>query len=295
MQKLLIAGFNPAWQQTYVLADLFISEVNRASEFYECASGKGINALRALQYLGKEASILQFVGGDNGKKILESLGNVTNYSVFSEREETRVCSTLISRSLGNATEIVGPSAILSNEEQMLKVIANLPSYDALLISGSLPNGISPNVYRALFLKQSSAVKIVDAFVSIEILFDLPIDLLKINLGELFLLSKKSILKEACDWVFSKSKVATLFITDGSNGAWVISKNFTITVKAPEVKVINPIGAGDTLAGFLLKQLAKKVPISAEKWEELAEAGLALASQSCANVMPGLIGAEKRGF
>ena len=66
---ILIAGLTPAWQQILCFDSLTLGEVNRAHEVHWCASGKVLNAARALHHLGGPGKALTIVGGATGEQI----------------------------------------------------------------------------------------------------------------------------------------------------------------------------------------------------------------------------------
>ena len=58
MSTILAAGLTPAWQQVLVFDAFTPGAVNRAREVHWCASGKVLNAARALHHLGGPARAL---------------------------------------------------------------------------------------------------------------------------------------------------------------------------------------------------------------------------------------------
>lgn len=66
---ILSVDFTPAWQQVVVFDTFTPSKVNRAREVHWCASGKVLNAARALQSLGGPCKALAPMGGTPGQEI----------------------------------------------------------------------------------------------------------------------------------------------------------------------------------------------------------------------------------
>ena len=73
-----------------------------------------------------------------------------------------------------------------------------------------------------------------------------------------------------------------FITDGSNGAFVITKNFTKKINGFPAKAIDTNGAGDMFAGGVLNLIAKEKTL-----EEAAKFGCFLASKGVETIGPRL--------
>ena len=66
---ILAAGLTPAWQQVLVFDTFTPGAVNRARQVYWCASGKVLNAARALYHLGSPCKALSLLGGRSGEEI----------------------------------------------------------------------------------------------------------------------------------------------------------------------------------------------------------------------------------
>jgi len=65
---ILTAGLTPAWQQVLLFDSFTPGEVNRARQVHWCASGKVLNAARALHSLGGPSKALAPVGGTPGQE-----------------------------------------------------------------------------------------------------------------------------------------------------------------------------------------------------------------------------------
>ncbi|HAP56468.1 MAG TPA: carbohydrate kinase, partial [Sphaerochaeta sp.] len=61
--KVLTVCLNPTFQNTLRFASFKIGEVNRASEHYLDASGKGMNTARIVSQLGEQSMLLTHLGG----------------------------------------------------------------------------------------------------------------------------------------------------------------------------------------------------------------------------------------
>jgi tagatose 6-phosphate kinase len=71
---ILAAGLSPAWQQILVFDRFTPGQVNRAAQVQWCASGKVVNAARALHALGGPCKTLTAVGGTPGAAIQREVG-----------------------------------------------------------------------------------------------------------------------------------------------------------------------------------------------------------------------------
>ena len=66
---ILTAGLSPVLQQVLLSDALALGEVNRARDVSWCASGKVLNAARALHHLGAPGKALSAVGGSTGDAV----------------------------------------------------------------------------------------------------------------------------------------------------------------------------------------------------------------------------------
>src|SRR5258706_14563907 len=90
-----------------VLDRLVIDEVNRASEVGEPGSGKSVNVARVRGVLGEAALAAGFAGGRRGEQLLEDMDRAgIAHDFVRTAGETRLCTTVIDRAAGEATELV---------------------------------------------------------------------------------------------------------------------------------------------------------------------------------------------
>ena len=124
----------------------------------EVAGGKGVNVARVLRTLGAEVTVAGFLGGFNGRKVPSTCSTAEGLTgVFHEVSgETRECHILLdgraqtSQPTSQPTEVYegGPTV---TPDDWRALIARLPE-GRLIVSGSLPSGLSPEVFRTLLLE-----------------------------------------------------------------------------------------------------------------------------------------------
>src|SRR5580693_830406 len=104
---ILCLGTTPTVQRSMTFDRLVIDDVNRAIEVQEYASGKSPNVARVLRTMGEDPLAVGFAGGDRGKFLLDDLTKAGIRCDFgSVPAQTRLCTTVIDRSAGVATELV---------------------------------------------------------------------------------------------------------------------------------------------------------------------------------------------
>jgi tagatose 6-phosphate kinase len=237
---------HPAIDRTLELASpLEMGGLNRAAKVFERAGGKGVNVAAVLTSLGAETCVILPMAGRNGLK-LEDLLQKQNISSFkiTVPGETRECQAIVAG--GQVTEIneSGPSLETGD---LLKLEALIPDRTRLVVvSGSLPPGLSVLEFGALVKRLSTAYKVVvdTSGAALKIAFENGAYLIKPNTQELEQLGLSP--KE----IFAQYGIRVLH-SKGAEGLEYVGDEGTFLQTSSKIKVVNPVGAGDaTLAGFL---------------------------------------------
>ncbi len=293
MARILVAGLNPAWQKALEFDTLALGQVNRARSKVEFGAGKGLNAARALRRLGNEVSLLQILGGANGRRIEEFCRAEEIHSLGVEvSQETRVCTTVVDLDKGQSSELIEPFQVAPEERVEERLLAVLSPYrqcfDALLICGTVPEGMKTEIYLDIHRALNPQVAILDAYK------ELPKDLLKashflkINRREFESLRTSSSIGRD---FFSNGPI--LLVTDGPRPARLIENQAGRVVGKifllPALNnVRNQIGAGDTVTGAFAHFILSGFNVT----EAFREA-LAVGSASCLSLVPGNFREEDR--
>lgn len=149
---IITVTLNPAVDKKLSLCEVALGEKNIYRGARSSFSGKGINAARALRALGADVTAAGFLGADNADGFLRSLeseGVKCDFNVCPG--ETRVNYKLTEKN-GRETELngLGFNAARSDEEAFLD---NLGKYygerNVLVLSGSLPPGVSRDIYAVI--------------------------------------------------------------------------------------------------------------------------------------------------
>src|SRR5690349_12464607 len=114
---ILCVGTTPTVQRTLTFDRVKVDDVNRAADVHEYASGKAVNVARVLAVLGEAALAAGFSGGRRGEALLEDLTEAAiPHDFVSTAAQTRLCTTVIDRAAGTATELVEESPRASDAE-----------------------------------------------------------------------------------------------------------------------------------------------------------------------------------
>lgn len=146
----LTVCLNPTLQKIIILQDLHENEVNRSSDYYLDASGKGVNVSRVLVQLGEQSLHLTQAGGSNRDLFLRCAKEEGIDIEFVEsNSEIRYCYTLCSIRKHTSTEIVEESLSVEagTEKRLWRKFRNvLPGCHTLIISGTKAAGFSDHLF-----------------------------------------------------------------------------------------------------------------------------------------------------
>lgn len=275
MAKVLVVGLNPAWQKILEFGRLQPGEVNRAESLLQLASGKGINASKVLRRLGHEVSLLQVLGGAQGERCLAACQGMDIRSLHARvDEETRICFTLVDKERGEATEIIEPFRIGDPglDAALFKTLpTDATAFDAILLSGTLPDGLSADFYGRILDRFRPRVSLLDACKGVDRALMDRVAVVKVNKREYAELEPRL------------GETGPLFlVTDGAGEAAVL-RDREVLGRMPVTRlerVRNPIGSGDAVSAGTLHFLLEGLEPS-----EAFRRALAMGSASCLELEP----------
>ncbi|MFZ2657514.1 MAG: PfkB family carbohydrate kinase [Victivallales bacterium] len=262
-RELIAVGLNPAWQKTLCFPEFIPGGVNRASSVSLFPAGKGINFARAASIWGAKAIVCQFLGGCTGKLVKDGLRNERISHISVElKSPVRTCTTCICVKTGEVTELIEPSAeVPSNSVRALKkkILEKIPSCAGIALCGTYPGGVGADFYADIASAGRKHGKLVmlDGFKGIEGTLERGISVLKVNRSEFCTLTGETDIFDAARTFFSRYDVRFTAITAGPSKAYVFERDGVCEYKIPCCgKILNPIGAGDTVSAVLLAELAR---------------------------------------
>jgi 1-phosphofructokinase family hexose kinase len=229
-------------------------ELHRVRVTHEAAGGGGVNLARVVRALGGEAIVAGFLAGWNGKKFRRLLSSEGLRGVFREvKGETRECHILLD-GLSHPTEVYesGPTVTGEDWEELVRA---LPP-GRIVISGSLPPGISTEAFRTLLRRFPSRPVVDTSGSTLVAALEAGVALVKCNQAELADVIGRDPAGgvEEANELFREYQVPIL-LTQGAAGAVLIDHE-SYWAKPPEVSVRNPVCSGDSLLGAFLWGLAQ---------------------------------------
>jgi len=256
--------FNPSLDYVISVDSFEIGKINRTNCENLIPGGKGINVSIMLKELGIESTVYGFSAGFTGETLQMLL---REKGIFSDLIVVKDGFTRINVKVSSQeeTEINGQGAIVSNDEMtgLINKISALQEKDMLVLAGSIPKGISQNIYANIvkLCCEKNIRVVVDA--SGTLLWNTleyhPF-LIKPNhqeLSELFQREIKSFEEiEFYAKKLQKQGARNVLVSMGKDGALLVTEDGqTLKGIAPEGKVLNSVGAGDSMvAGFLAEYL-----------------------------------------
>ena len=258
--------FNPAIDYIAEVNNINEEKINRALSEKILAGGKGINVSIVLKNLGIESTALGFAAGFTGNEIktqVENHGISTDF-VYLEGKFSRINVKLISKVAGvvsGETAINGEGPKISDIEieKLMKKIDKLKKGDFLVLAGSVSRKMKDDIYEKICTRiKDKEIKIVaDATgkLLVNLLKHKPF-LIKPNKEELeeIFEDKISTNEEVIMYAQKLQEMGAenVLISLGGDGAVLLTKDQEVLyAKAPKGKVVNSVGAGDSMvAGFL---------------------------------------------
>jgi 1-phosphofructokinase/tagatose 6-phosphate kinase len=264
----LAVCLNPVIQKTLVFGSLVPGEVNRTAEHRVDASGKGINVARVLTQLGRKALHLTQLGGPTRDWFLDMCAaDGLEVSWVESGSEIRICTTVIEKDRGVATELVeeARSVAPGTAERVLELFAALlPRVSTVMLSGTVAAGFPADIMpRMAALATAAGKRLYLDIKGRSLLESLPFrpTLVKPNLEELFQTYESGRRSPGVD--ADETAIRELVTRAGKEyreryGCWlVVTRGTEPTLfwdgealrSAPVEKkhAVNPIGSGDSFS------------------------------------------------
>lgn len=275
--------FNPCLDYIVSVDNFTLGRVNRTTKELVYPGGKGINVSLVLQNLGMESTALGFTAGFTGTEIERALQEWGCYTDFIRIPEgmSRINLKLRSR---EESEINGQGPEISKEalEALYQKLDAMNSEDVLVLAGSIPGSMPDSSYELIMerVEKKNMKVVVDAT------GDLLVNVLKYHpflikpnnheLEEIFQIpmdSNETIITYAKK--LQEMGARNVLISMAGDGAILVSEDGMVRQSpAPKGKVVNSVGAGDSMvAGFLTGFL------TTGKYEEAFYMGIATGSAS----------------
>lgn len=255
---------NPSLDYIAECKDFTLGATNRTSSEIIYPGGKGINVSIVLSNLGDRTTALGFLAGFTGEHIdslIKDMG-ISSRMIRLNEGMSRINLKLKSK---EETELngMGPKISIIDIARLYQKLESITEDDILVLAGSIPPSVSEGLYSDIMerLKEKKIKIVVDATKDLLMnVLDKKPFLIKPNiheLGELFNVKLDSA-DEALTYALKLKEMGAVnvIISMGKDGAMMVDEyGKSYTMNSPEGKLVNSVGAGDSLvAGFLHKYL-----------------------------------------
>lgn len=275
--------FNPSLDYIVTVPNFCSGVVNRTSEEVIFPGGKGINVSMVLKNLGYESTALGFLAGFTGEELQRQIEKKGVHAEFISVEQgmSRI-NVKIRRE--QETEINGQGPVIAEADirKLYDKLDQLQDGDILVMAGSIPSVMPQTIYMDImkYLQKKKLKIVVDATkeLLVNVLEYHPF-LIKPNnheLGEIFRVT----IREKADIIAYARKLQEMgarnvLVSMAGDGAVLATEDGAVyQAEAPEGKVVNSVGAGDSMvAGFLAGYL------ESESYEKAFQMGLCTGSAS----------------
>lgn len=260
-ENILTLALNPSLDTTIWVDNLRLGGVSQADEEMYDAAGKTVNVSRVLTYFGVPNKLVLLLGEGNKQRFLSRLDEAkVNYQPIFVEGYTRENLSIVDED-GNMTRIMrkGFSVAYENFMEATEILEkDVRENTLVMISGSLPTGVSPKMLRSLCqrVKEKGGMISLDcAAVSREDITAISPWVIKPNQEEFEDLvgrkglCQREIIDEAAALV--EEGVGCCLISLGADGLLYVDRANTLLAHVPSVEVHSTVGAGDSLlSGFI---------------------------------------------
>lgn len=280
---------NPAVDRELTVDQMAYDTVLRASQWQVDCGGKGFNVARMLKSLSVPSVALGFAAGKAGELLsekLQSLGIETDFVWIAG--ETRTNVSIVTPGSDHYMKVNEPGPTISAEdlEQLTnKVRDHAKADDWWVLAGSLPPGVSPDIYAKLTdIIQSAGAKVFldTSDEALRQSCSARPQLVKPNAEEAQELTGLPI-SNPTEIAAAAAAIRTqgpesVIISLGKDGALLANGTSTWLAASPEIVEGNPIGAGDSMVAGVVWGLSEGTGL-AEALQRGIACGAATASQS----------------
>lgn len=266
--------FNPALDYIVEVNNLTLGMTNRTAYEQMLPGGKGLNVSFVLKNLGFETTALGFLAGFVGEEIERRVVSKGVSAAFIRLSEG--CSRINMKVRNvDGTEIngMGPEIPAEKVQELVETMEKLlQPGNVLVLAGSIPSSMPATIYMDIMkrLAERSSGACNDVLVVVDATKELLKNVLPYHpflikpnhheLGELFGV-KLSTREEVVPYAkkLQEQGARNILVSMGGLGAVLVDERGSVHMsEAPKGKVVNSVGAGDSMvAGFLAGWLEKK--------------------------------------
>jgi 1-phosphofructokinase len=257
--------FNPSLDYIVDVDHLRLGSVNRTTHEVIYPGGKGVNVSIVLKNLGFDNTALGFLAGFTGEEIRERMQKAgINAEFITVREGMSRINIKVRSDEESEINGMGPMIGSADIEKLYQKLDTLTEDDVLVLAGSIPSVMPETMYSDIMKRlEGKRIRIaVDA--TRDLLMNVipyrPFVIKPNNheLGEIFgveLKTREDVIPYAKK--LKEQGARNVIVSMAGEGAVMVAEDgMEYSSPAPKGKVVNSVGAGDSMvAGFLAGYLA----------------------------------------
>ena len=279
MARILTLTLNPALDLTVRLQSLQPGALNRSLGQSSHAAGKGLNVAQVLADLGHKVTVGGFLGAANASPFEALFARRGFIDAFIRVPGETRSNIKLAEQDGRITDLNGPGPQVEARHQA-ELLAGLEQiaagHDAVVVAGSLPQGVSPEWFAGLLrrLKALGLPLVLDSS-GAALRAGLAVGpwLIKPNAEELAeacaVPSEAGSELHAAALRLRQQGVEHVLLSRGAEGVSWFGPDIALQAQPPRVEVVSTVGAGDSLLAATLHGLLAGWP--AERSLRLATA------------------------
>lgn len=283
---------NPTLDITYVLEEITFGESVRAKNVIKTPGGKGINVSRALRAMGTDSIALTMVGGHVGDEVLDLLQDEgLIMQVVRIKNETRTNVIVLGEKDGRELMIraAGPPVEKDETERVSDLVFQIAQTpEVLVLSGSIPPGISDDIYYTLTIegKRRGSKVVVDCHGEpLRRAIKAGPYMIKPNIAEFSELAGHDLRTDSEVAAFARALLdegmQMIVVSMGKRGALLVTKDVVLRGTVPAVHD-DAVGAGDSMVAGMVMGFVQSLPL-----ERVFQIGLGFSVSAVMNQGPGL--------
>ncbi len=257
MKTIVTVTLNPAIDKSSSVAHVVAEHKLHCTPPRFEPGGGGVNVSRAIKKLGGKSLLLYPAGGLTGKRLQQLLDEEgVNHRPFPIEGAIRESLVILEEFTGQQYRfgMPGPKLRKKEGEPFLQEISAMePAPEYVVVSGSLPPGVPPDLYAqvARVGKKKGTKTIVDVSgKALKEAIEEGVFLIKPNVREFRELvgeeiKEESQIKAEAQKMVQSGRCQVLVISLGAAGALAVSEDFAEHILPPTVPIISKVGAGDS--------------------------------------------------
>lgn len=265
-KRIVALALNPSLDTTLWADELKLSDENMVKEERTDASGKAVNLARTFKYYDVPSSLVLMLGKYNKHDFVAQLNRENiQYRDIEIEGNTRENISIVQAD-HSVTRLIRRGFAVPYEalEEAMQVLDQCVDSETLvMISGALPDGISPRTLRRLcerIHKLGGQITLDSRSISLEDICEIKPWAIKPNRQEFCNLFEQP--PETLEGVVEEAKklveqgISYCLISLGGDGILCVGREGVFLASAPSVEVRSTVGAGDaSLAGFVKSMMA----------------------------------------